>query len=184
MTGRSKRFLDPKTLDEAAAEIARLAEAESVQVALAGGYALQLYGSPRLTGDVDVVVDELIQALPPGPALSFGGVQTEAPNGVPVDMMLRDDDYARLYKEALRAARPHEGAPMPVVTPEYLVAMKMVAGRPRDEADLDWLITADVADLRRARKIVREHLGPYAAGELDRIVEVARWRASRGSRAE
>ena len=27
-------------------------------------------------------------------------------------------------------------------------------------------------------------LGPYAAGEFDRIAELARWRASRGGRTE
>jgi hypothetical protein len=160
--------------------VAAIARDEGVRVALLGGYALQLYGSPRLTGDIDVVADDAIDALPEGKALSFGGFQTFAPNGVPVDLVLRDDDYAALYEEALARAAEIPEAPMPVVQPEYLAAMKMVAGRARDAADLEWLVVSDAADLVETRRIVRRHLGPYAAQEFDRIVEEARWKASRG----
>ena len=183
MTGRSKRFLAPETLDEAAREVAILASDENVAVALIGGYALQLYGSPRLTGDVDVVAGQSIEALPAGELLSFGGYQTEAPNGVPVDFVLRDDDYAALYEEALVRAVELADAPMPVVRLEYLTAMKMAAGRSRDEADLEWIVLRSGIDMSRARQVIHRHLGPYAAGEFDRLAEQARWRSSRG-RAE
>jgi hypothetical protein len=187
MTGRSRRFLAPEMLDEAAREVAALARDENVSVALIGGYALQLYGSPRLTGDVDVVADGLIEALPDGESLSFGGVQTESPNGVPIDLVLRDDDYAKLYEDALEEAlvRAVElaDAPMPVVRLEYLAAMKMGAGRARDEADLEWIILRSGVDLPAARRTIRQYLGTYAAREFDRIVEEARWKSSHG-RAE
>jgi hypothetical protein len=178
-SGPKKRFLAPEVLDEAAAEIAQIAEAEHVRTALVGGYALQLYGSPRLTGDLDVVAERAIEALPEGEALSFGGYQSNAPNGVPVDVVLRDDDYVSLYEAALLSAVDVHESPIPVVQPEYIAAMKMVAGRARDEADLEWLITSQTIDLPRTKKIVRQHLGPYAVQEFDRIVEQARWRASR-----
>lgn len=179
-----KKFLSLEVLDEAAREIALAASDEGVRAALIGGYALQLYGSTRLTGDVDVAAAEPIRALPGGKALSFGGYQTEAPSGVPVDLVLRDDDYAPLYAEALERAVEVEGAPMPVATPEHLAAMKMVAGRARDQADLEWLVTSGVADVREARRVIKRHLGPYAAGEFDLFVEEARWRAARDGRAE
>ena len=177
--GRKKRFLAPEVLEAGAREVSDLAREEGAHAALCGGYALQLYGSPRLTGDVDVVVDRSIAALPSGTPLSFGGYQTETPSGVPVDLILRSDDYERLYDEALHTAQRVEGAALPVVRPEYLVAMKMVAGRGRDSADFDWLVTEGDVDMRRVRRIVREHLGPYAVGELDRLVEQARWEANR-----
>ena len=183
MTGRSKRFLAPETLDEAAREVALLAHDERVPVALIGGYALQLYGSTRLTGDVDVVAGQIIEALPDGEPLSFGGIQTESPNGVPIDLVLRDDDYAKLYEEALVRAVDLQDAPMPVVRLEYLAAMKMGAGRARDEADLEWIILRSGVDLPETRRIVRKYLGTYAAREFDHIVEEARWKSSHG-RAE
>jgi hypothetical protein len=150
-----------------------------VHVALIGGYALQLYGSPRLTGDLDVVVDRALEALPEIGPLSFGGYQSDTPNGVPVDVVMRNDDYAALYEEALEASFGSSESPIPVVQSEHIAAMKMVAGRGRDMADLEWLITSRTIDLAETKRIVRRHLGPYAVQEFERIVEQARWRASR-----
>jgi hypothetical protein len=185
-SGRSRRFLAPEVLDEAVRELAAMAKDEGVSVALIGGYALQIYGSPRLTGDIDLVADAVIDALAPGEPLSFGGFQTEAPNGVPVDFVRRDDDYAPLYEEALSRATPLPDAidlHVRVVRIEYIAAMKMVAGRARDHADLEWIILRSGADLPKTRRIVKQYLGAYAAQEFDRIVEQARWKASHG-RAE
>jgi hypothetical protein len=180
MTGKSKRFLDPALLAEALAQVAELAEREGVRIALLGGFALQHYGSDRLTGDIDVVAEERVRGLPPGTALSFGGEQTEAPNGVPVDVVLRDDEYAGLYQEALEHATRVEGMPAPLVRPEHLAAMKMVAARDRDMLDLDFLIASSVVDAKKARAIIKKHLGPYGAQEFDRIVDEVAWKVSRG----
>jgi hypothetical protein len=179
MSGRSK-FLAPEVLDEAAEQVAEIAEREQVAVALCGGYALQYFGSPRLTGDIDVVADRTISGLPAGPELSFGGEKTTAPNGTPVDLIVRDDDFAELYESALEEAKQPQDVPMPVVSPEYIFAMKMVAGRARDFADIEWLIISGAIDLAKTRRIVMEHLGPYAAQEMDRLVEEAEWKAERG----
>jgi hypothetical protein len=128
----------------------------------------------------------VIDALAPGEPLSFGGFQTEAPNGVPVDFVRRDDDYAPLYEEALSRATTMPdviGPYVRIVRLEYIAAMKMVAGRARDHADLEWIVLRSGADLPKTRRIVKQYLGTYAAQEFDRLVEEARWRASRG-RAE
>ena len=141
---------------------------------------MQLYGSDRLTGDVDIAAVERLKALPRGKALSFGGEQTRAPNGVPVDLVLRNDDYASLYDEAIEQAARIRGVPVPVAKQEYLAAMKMVAGRSRDTADLEFLIASGAVSSSKARKIIRKHLGIYAADEFDRVAEEIKWRASRG----
>jgi hypothetical protein len=175
-----KRFLDPETLEEAASEVSELARDEHVRVALIGGYALQLYGSPRLTGDIDVAAEDEIEALPQGKTLSFGGFQSTAPNGTPVDLVLRDDDYTGLYEEAIRESVRMQDVAMPVARLEHIAAMKMVAGRARDDADLEWIILSGEADLSEARAIIRRHLGPYAAQEWEQLVDETKWRASRG----
>jgi hypothetical protein len=176
MTSGKRRLLAPEVLDQAASYVLEAAEREGVAAALGGGYALQLYGSPRLTGDVDVVASDEISALPRGKALSFGGYKSEV-EGVPVDVILRDDDFAPLYEEALAGATVVEGVPL--VSPEHLAAMKMVAGRRTDLADLEFLIGDRVIDLPKTRLIVRRHLGPYAVKELDSFVEETRWRKSK-----
>jgi hypothetical protein len=179
VTGRSKRLLAPEVLAEGADEVAELAQDSDVSVALIGGYALQLHGSPRLTGDVDVVASGPVRGLRPRKQLSFGGYQSEAPNGVPVDVVLRNDDYDDLYDEALDRSQRMRGAPMRVVTKEYLAAMKMVAGRGRDDADLEWLILSGL-NVRRTRGVIRKYLGVYAEQEFEQLVEETKWKASRG----
>lgn len=97
---------------------------------------------------------------------------------VPVDVIVRDDDFADLYV----AAQDHvvdKGAPLPIVEPEYIAAMKLVAGRRKDEDDLAFLITSGVIDLGKTERIIRKHLGAYALREFRSFVEEAKWRASR-----
>jgi hypothetical protein len=175
-----KKFFGPTLLAEAVNQVGALAKAEGVRVALIGGFALQLFDSDRATGDVDFAAKERVRALPRGKALSFGGEQTVAPNGVPVHVVLRSDDYAGLYEEALIQATRVQGVQVPVARPEHLAAMKMVARRAKDIADLEFLVASGTADPARARPVIRSHLGPYAADEFDRVVEEIAWKASRG----
>jgi hypothetical protein len=72
------------------------------------------------------------------------------------------------------------GVPVPVVRPEHLVAMKMVAGRARDTADLEFLIGSGTADPVKSRKVVKKFLGLFAAKEFDRLVDEIAWKKSRG----
>ena len=179
MTNYQKRFLDPKQLESAAAEVGALAKQEGVRVALIGGFALQHYGSDRLTGDIDFAAASILNGLPGGPPLSFGGVQTTSPSGVPVDLVVREDDYRGLYEEALEKAVQVEGLPVLLVLPEYLAAMKMAAARDRDLLDLEFLLRARAVDAAKARHIIYRHLGPYAAQELDRLVDEVEWKRHR-----
>jgi len=175
-----KKMLSLEQLAQAAGEIAEHAESEHVDVALIGGYALQLYGSPRLTGDVDVVVDRPIEALTPESSLSFGGYRSTTDGGVPVDVVLRDDDFRGLYEAALRDAEDFDQVPVRVVGSEYIAAMKMAAGRARDSTDLEFLISKQVIDRVKTRLIVHRYLGPYAAKEFDALVSEIEWKVSRG----
>lgn len=177
---RGAQYLDPALLTQAAAEVGELAKAEGRPVALIGGLAMQVYGSDRLTGDLDVVAYDRLDSLPYGSPLSFGGEQTQAPNGVPLDIVMRDDVYKPLYDEALDRARRVKGLPIPVVLPEYLAAMKMAANRGKDRVDLEFLLSRPgLLDPKRTLRVVREHLGAYAGEEFRGLLEEAAWRASR-----
>jgi hypothetical protein len=165
--------LDPRALHRAVNEAKTIADSENVEVALAGGVAMQLYGSPRLTGDVDIISDKEPFGVPEGGRLTIGGISTEV-SGVPVDFIVRDDIYRGLYEEALHNARrpPTSDVKMLVVAPEYLVAMKIAARRGKDADDVDWLLESGMLDMPKTRKIVLRHLGAYGLEELnERIVE-------------
>lgn len=179
-SSKSVRPLDQSDILEAIAEVAQMARRNGVSIALIGGCALHLYGSDRFTADVDFVADALLGDLPRGAALSFGGEQTQTRAGVPIDLIIRDDRWAPLYEAALETAKRIPGSKALVVRPEHLLAMKMQARRPKDEADIDFLLgTKGVINHNKARKVVGEFLGGYAEEELDSLVAEYEWKRNR-----
>jgi hypothetical protein len=173
------KYLDPREIDETLAEVAKIARRENVDVAVVGGVAMMVYGSDRLTKDVDVAsVDEYLLGLVEVRSLSFGGAVVRTPRGREFDLIVREDEYRELYNVAVDSARD-EGLPLRVITPEYLLATKMAAARDKDLLDVKFLLGSGVVDLKAARQIVREHLGEYAARELDAMAAEVEWRKSR-----
>lgn len=175
MTGPSK-FLDVNDITRGIDEITKLTGGSA---ALAGGVALMTYGSDRFTRDIDIVCGAPIAGLPQIKPLAFGGYQSHTPSGVPTDLIIRDDEFAMLYAEALVNSINLHGLSMPIVSCEYLAAMKLVAGRPKDLADLEFLILREDTDLAATRKIIKRNLGAYAAKDFDQHVSLAKWRATR-----
>jgi hypothetical protein len=168
-----KNVVSPERLDAAAFELVEKLARSRVKAALAGGVAMQVYGSSRATGDVDLLVERVPPAVR-GRRLTFGGVSTRASNSVTVALIARDDDLRPLYRTALRAARRLPGGRR-VVTVPYLMAIKFAAGRPHDVDDLHWLILAHPEAIPRATAVFRRFLGPYpAARELPQEVLLAR----------
>ena len=156
---------------------ARVAEMSDETMAIVGGLAMQVWGSPRLTADLDVIAESELGYT--GERLTFGGVRTkEGP--VELDIIVRSDEWAQLYEAALYESLEVDDVPMPVVSPEFLVVMKMVAGRPKDEIDIRYLVLLDDFDHASAERIIQRYLGRYALREFRAIVEEAKWRHSRG----
>lgn len=177
----SKRLLSPQELAAAVTEVAKLARDQDVDVALLGGYALQQYGSDRLTSDLDFVADAVLDDVELMQPLSFGGYGAIV-CGVPVDFIVRDDRYGRLYREALSTAVWIQGLDVPVVQPAYLLAMKMAARRSKDDADIEFLLENNVVDIDRTAQIVEDFLGCYAADEFLLLVDELKWLQSRRNR--
>lgn len=187
---RKTAFLDPAAIDVALARIAAATKqdpiCQPIAVALAGGCALQLYGSPRFTQDVDLIAAEdlhAIRGIRTTGRLSFGGKSLVTKEGTPIDVIVRSDQYADLYAEALIFAKRLPGSPIRVVTLPYLAAMKLAAGRGKDEQDLEFILCdASSRDAKYAdvRAIVKQHLGVYAADELDAFRDLAKWRRKAG----
>jgi hypothetical protein len=104
---------------------------------------------------------------------------------VEVDVIVRTDPWAPLYEEALNVARTrmvvpdHPKQPY-IIDAEYLVAMKMVAGRPKDEEDVIFLLQQDDFNFSQCEVIIRRHLGEYGVKELRQYRAMAEWRKQRG----
>ena len=126
---------------EAVKEMGRLADQHEIEWALAGGLAMHLYGSPRLTKDVDIIASKHL-TLTPQRRLSFGGSSYTLQIGkyeVQVDWIVRSDGYEKYYRAALQEAIELPNR-IRIVTPEWLVILKITAGRQKDLDDIVFLL--------------------------------------------
>jgi len=177
--GRLKLF-SPERLDQAAREVQALADRQGIHLALIGGFAMQWYGSDRFTKDVDFVADGLPRGLKPVRPVTFGGHIFLTSDGVTVDVIVRRDQEAALYREALDCARKMRGTAYRLVRPEHLVAMKFGARRGRDLDDIAGLLGRRRFSAKRARAVISRHYGWYVAREFDNFIAEIRWRRRAG----
>ncbi|MBN1961216.1 MAG: nucleotidyltransferase [Deltaproteobacteria bacterium] len=164
-----------------------------IPFALIGGVALWAYvpaEEQRLTKDVDLAVpdiymDKLHAVLNKkgfvGVPLQIGGIALrEDKNNIRVDFIDRSVDFAKLYAaavdEAIKAARHLNVTKykIPLVSPEYFIAMKIATGEEDDTKDIERLLRASTpaVDLPLARSLCYQHLGAAAANRLDVIARI------------
>lgn len=155
----------------AAREIVSWLERHRMKTCIIGGLAVQRWGEPRLTRDVDLTVltepgreEELVDALlrrfrgrrPDARAfaLRYRVVLLQTRRGVPLDLALG----ATGFEEASIARASRYGfepdCELPTCSAEDLIVHKAVAGRPRDLDDLIGIVNRqygklDVAYVRR-----------------------------------
>src|SRR6266404_9677371 len=99
-----------------------MASEQGFSAILIGGVALQVYGSPKLTKDIDFALDRQIndpETLRKISAISFGGARYAAPNGAKIDLIVRSDEYEKLYEDAVKNSISSP-AGIPIATPEHL----------------------------------------------------------------
>ena len=126
---------------EAAQQMGQIAAREEIEWALAGGLAMHLYGSPRLTKDVDIIASRDL-SLTPQHRLGFGGSSYTLQVGkysVQIDWIVRNDGYQKYYRAALKDAIELSNG-LRLVKPEWLVILKINAGRQKDLDDIVFLL--------------------------------------------
>ena len=146
---------------EAAQRVGELAAQEKIDWAVAGGLAMHLYGSPRLTKDVDIVASNHL-SLTPQHRLAFGGSSYALQVGrytVQVDWIVRNDGYEKYYRAALKQAIKLPNG-IRIVTPEWLVILKIIAGRQKDFDDVVYLLKQErLVDRSAVKKRVVDTTG-------------------------
>jgi hypothetical protein len=160
-----QNFLEENSASQAIEDISRIAEANGANWALVGGLAMALYGSDRLTKDIDIIADKLLPLENAG-KLRQGGeryIIKSKGRDVPIDWIIRGDEFKKLFEVALAEAVSIQG--VPILTPEWLVILKFIAGRFKDQEDAVFLLS------RKGlvnRKLIKEHivktLGPPTWG--------------------
>jgi hypothetical protein len=175
MTNNPNPMIDYETAMKALRSITKHADKKNIPWALVGGLAMAFYGSPRLTKDVDVIAGGILP-LEAERKLGFGGERYRARVGkksVPVDWIVRSDNVDVFYQKALAEAHTAFEGP-PLVTPEWLVILKYIAGRFRDQQDAVFLLKKKgLVDRRLIRKKITETIG--AAGWGVFAVGLKRW---------
>ena len=149
-------MIDIETGLSALAKLAKTAEKNNVSWAIVGGVAMYIYGSPRLTKDVDVIADRILSSVKAERPLGFGGerYQVRAKNKtVDIDWIVRSDEAKQIYQAALQDAILMEG--VPVITPEWLIVLKYIAGRFKDQEDAVFLLRQKKLV---SRQKIRSHL--------------------------
>lgn len=140
------------------ADAVRMLEDRSIRSAVIGGLAVSLRGMPRMTVDVDLVIQadvddglRLARDLPSTPFMPlFEGVEEVVASafilpirhrvtGVRVDLAIGVSGFER--DVVSRATPVTIGAvTIAVVSIEDLLVMKALAGRPQDETDIQGLV--------------------------------------------
>lgn len=164
-------------------EVARVASIQAhtkgIVCALAGGLAMHLYGFTRATMDVDMIADRPL-GWSAKDKLSCGGETYSATVGsraIDLDWILRDDFFREFYEAALRDAIEVE-SDLFVISPEWMVILKYIAGRGKDQIDLLWLLQKpDLVKRDEVRTLMIATMGEKAAAlplrELERYFQQA-----------
>jgi hypothetical protein len=134
-------MIDTETGIAAVNQLAEIAEREGVEWALAGGVAMHIYGSPRLTKDVDIISMKRLSLESIRP-IGFGGESYEVTVGkkkIHVDWIVREDNYRQYYAAALQDATTLKNG-LRLITSEWLAILKYIAGREKDLDDVIFLL--------------------------------------------
>lgn len=158
-------LLNEESATQAIQTVAEIAEANGIDWALVGGLAMALYGSDRMTKDIDIIADKLLPIEKIGD-LRQGGERYLIKIGkkeVAVDWIIRKDEFKKLFAEALHEAVRING--VPVLTPEWLVILKFIAGRFKDQEDAVFLLSrTGLVNRNTIKEHIIKHAGAIAWG--------------------
>lgn len=175
LKAKPNQMIDTETGLAALDKIAEIAEKQAVEWALVGGVAMHLYGSSRLTKDVDVIASAILD-LASEKNLGFGGKRFQVKIGtkeVPVDWIVRNDTARKFYEQALKQAHKLSNG-LPIITPEWMVILKYIAGRFKDQQDAVFLLKQK--NLVN-RKTIKKYIIEVAGGEFWALISsnLQRW---------
>lgn len=158
-------------LIEAAVEVQSVLSAGGVRSCIIGGLAVQRWGEPRATQDVDFSVlapvgeeqrplDLLLAAFAPRRpearafAIANRVLLIQSTNGVAADIGLAGSSFEVEILERSSAWNIGAGASIVTCSAEDLVIYKLVAGRARDVADIEGIVRRQASglDVERIRR--------------------------------
>jgi hypothetical protein len=167
--------VNPRVLDALQVISQRLREA-GVRHAVVGALAVGVYGWPRATRDIDLLVGAEAWDRLPGGELRPRVPLPEEVDGIGVDYLPLDvgGDFLNV---ALDHPLVSEG--IPVAPPEVVVCTKLLRMAMRDQADIVEMLKASLVDRAVIRAFLAEHT-PMLLSRWDALVEQAEIELGRG----
>ena len=142
-------------------KLASLAKKKNIDFALIGGIAMHFYNGLRLTKDVDVIASEVLP-VEAERQLGFGGERYLVPVGklkVPLDWIVRRDEAKIFYEKALQESYILPNG-LKIITAEWMVILKYIAGRFKDQQDAVFLLKQKgLVSRKLIRKKIDQTLG-------------------------
>jgi hypothetical protein len=142
----------PRLYDELRSIIDVL-DRNGIDYALCGGIAMAVHGRPRTTVDIDIMIsgdslDTVIQLAAQlgytirGLDLNFGEIKIRRVSKIEpatkelltLDLLIVTSQIQKIWKTRIKAKL--EGGKLSVVSKDGLIALKKIAGRPQDIADI------------------------------------------------
>jgi Protein of unknown function (DUF2442) len=150
---------------EVAGKVVKIAQENKIECALCGGLAMHVYGFARATANVNFIAATRLP-LPSARELEMGGeaytVESGEEKEIEVDWIMRADDKKELYEAALAGATSTEDG-LPIITTEWMVILKYLAGRGKDQIDLLWLLREEgLVDREMVKQHINSLFGRYA----------------------
>ncbi|MCG8449419.1 MAG: nucleotidyltransferase [Pirellulales bacterium] len=185
-----------RVLQETLSDAIDFLSTEKVSYALIGGLAASLRGEPRVTADVDFVIDtdvngalELLKKIEKSPFVPlFAGVEDVVSQSfilplrhrttlVKVDLTIGLSGFERQLIQRATLVNV-SGLAVRLITAEDLLIMKLLAGRPRDQQDATGIVVVqgDSLDWSYCQKIAREL---SQAVDIDLAVQLDRLRTDK-----
>jgi len=142
----------PRLYDELRT-IINVLDRNGIDYALCGGIAMAVHGQPRATVDIDIMIsedslDRVVQLAGNlgytirGLDMNFGEIKirrvskldSATKDLLTLDMLIVTSQIQKIWKTRIKANL--EGGKLSVVSKEGLIALKKIAGRPQDIADI------------------------------------------------
>jgi predicted nucleotidyltransferase len=130
---------------------------EGVEYILIGGFAVIIYGLPRLTQDIDIMIklssqnveklqkalnnvfrDDSIKEITFEELKKYAVVRYGTPDGFYIDILAKIGDIAS-YESLESEIRQIEGVGISIATPKALLQLKKDSMRPSDQQDANFL---------------------------------------------
>lgn len=131
---------------------------------------MALYGSDRTMKGIEIIADKLLPLEKVGELLQGGErylIKTNK-NDVAVDWVNRKDEFKELFAQALKESVKIKG--VPVLTPEWLVILKFIAGRFKVQEDAVFLLSCKgLVDRKLIKKKIINLFGRRAWGGSKRL---------------